>query len=70
MPTERLRVICSCPLITPKRTHSALQMLAVARATAVLCALIGRIWARSSGTPKKHSASEAVAITAAFVRGG
>ena len=36
--TERLRVFRSCPLTTPKRTHSSLQMLAIARAMAVLCA--------------------------------
>ena len=35
---ERLRVFRSCPLTTPKRTHSSLQMLAIARAMAVLCA--------------------------------
>jgi hypothetical protein len=51
----RLRVFCSCPLLTPQRAHSALQMLAVARATAVLCALIGRVGTRSSGTPKTLS---------------
>ena len=36
--TERLRVFHSCPLTTPKRARSSLQMLAVARATAPLCA--------------------------------
>ena len=36
--SERLRVFRSCPLTTPKRTHSSLQMLAIARAMAVLCA--------------------------------
>ena len=36
--TERLRVFRSCPLTTPKRTHSSLQMLAIARAMARLCA--------------------------------
>ena len=36
--TERLRVFQSCPLTTPKRARSSLQMLAVARATAPLCA--------------------------------
>ena len=35
---ERLRAFRSCPLIAPKRTRSSLQMLAIARAMAVLCA--------------------------------
>ena len=35
---ERLRVFRSCPLITPKGARSSLQMLAIARAMAVLCA--------------------------------
>ena len=46
------------PLIPPKRTHSALQMLAVARATAVLCALIGRVCAVCSGTSDSFTPSE------------
>ena len=36
--TERLRVFRSCPLITPKVARSSLQMRAIARAMAVLCA--------------------------------
>lgn len=56
--TERLRVFCSYPLITPKRTHSLLQMRAIARAMAVLCASIGHVLTRYSGTTKKLSASE------------
>ena len=36
--SESLRIFRSCPLITPKRTRSSLQMLAIARAMAVLCA--------------------------------
>ena len=36
--------------IPPKRPHSALQMLAVAGATAALCALIGAVWAVCSAT--------------------
>ena len=35
---ERLRVFSSCPLITSKHARSSLQMLAIARAMAVLCA--------------------------------
>ena len=35
---ERLRVFRSCPLITPKDARSSLQMLAIARAMAALCA--------------------------------
>ena len=35
---ERLRVFRSCPLTTPKRARPSLQMLAIARAMAVLCA--------------------------------
>ena len=35
---ERLRVFPSCPLITSKHARSSLQMLAIARAMAVLCA--------------------------------
>jgi len=35
---ERLRVFRSCPLITPKDPCSSLQMLAIARAMAALCA--------------------------------
>ena len=35
---ESLRVFQSCPLTTPKRARSSLQMLAVDRATAPLCA--------------------------------
>ena len=35
---ESLRVFRSCPLITPKHAHSSLQMRAIARAMAVLCA--------------------------------
>ena len=35
---ERLRVFRSCPLITPKDAQSSLQMLAIARAMAALCA--------------------------------
>gem|GEM_PF-4957861 len=35
---EKLRVFRSCPLITPKDPCSSLQMLAIARAMAVLCA--------------------------------
>ena len=49
---ERLRVFRSCPLTTLKRTRSALQMRAIARAMAVLCALIGHVLVRCSGTPK------------------
>ena len=36
--TESLRVFRSCPLITPKHPCSLLQMLAIARAMAALCA--------------------------------
>ena len=36
--TESLRVFQSCPLTTPKRTRSSLQMLAIARAMSALCA--------------------------------
>ena len=36
--TESPRVFRSCPLITPKAACSSLQMLAIARAMAVLCA--------------------------------
>ena len=36
-PAERLRVFRSCPLITPERARSSLQMRAIARAMAVLC---------------------------------
>ena len=43
---ERLRVFRSCPLITPKRARSSLQMLAIAQAMAVL---VRPAWARSSG---------------------
>ena len=35
---ERLRVFRSCPLIAPKDARSSLQMLAIARAMAALCA--------------------------------
>jgi hypothetical protein len=35
---ESLRVFRSCPLITPKHACSSLQMLAIARAMAALCA--------------------------------
>jgi hypothetical protein len=56
--TESLRVFRSCPLITPKDARSSLQMLAMARAMAALCALIGRLLARRSGTPEKLSGSE------------
>ena len=35
---ESLRVFRSCPLNTPNDTRSSLQMLAIARAIAVLCA--------------------------------
>src|SRR3990167_3328442 len=64
-PSERLRVFRSCPLTTPERTHSALQMRAIARAMAVLCALIGHVLARYSVTPEKLSASERLRRTGA-----
>ena len=41
---ERLRVFRSCPLITPKVARSSLQMRAIARAMAVLCARARRRW--------------------------
>ena len=41
--TERLRGLRSCPLITPKDARSSLQMLAIARAMAALCAWTGRL---------------------------
>jgi hypothetical protein len=56
--TESLRVFRSCPLTTPKRTRSALQMRAIALAMAVLCALIGHVLVRCSDTPEKLSDSE------------
>ena len=40
---QSLRVFRSCPLITPKDARSSLQMLAIARAMAALCAWIGRL---------------------------
>jgi len=55
---KRLKAFRSCPLTTPKRTRSALQMRAIAQAMAVLCALIGHVLVRCSGTPEKLSASE------------
>ena len=55
---ERLRVFRSCPLITPQDACSSLQMLAIARAMAALCASIRRLLARCSGTLEKLSASE------------
>jgi hypothetical protein len=39
-------------------------MLAMARAMAALCALIGRLLARRSGTPEKLSGSEPTAAAA------
>ncbi len=54
---ERLRVFRSCPLITPEDARASLQMLAIARAMAALCASIGRLLARRSDTPEKLSAS-------------
>ena len=36
--TERLRAFRSCPLTTPKRTRSSLQMLPIGRAMGALCA--------------------------------
>ena len=41
---ESPRVFRSCPLITPKVARSSLQMLAIARAMAALCARAGRPW--------------------------
>ena len=55
---ERLRVFPSCPLITSKHARSSLQMLAIARAMAVLCAKIGRVVTRRSDALEKLSASE------------
>ena len=56
--TERLRVFPSCPLITSKHARSSLQMLAIARAMAVLCAKIGRVVTRRSDALEKLSASD------------
>ena len=74
--TERLRVFRSCPLITPKDARSWLQMRAIARAMAVLCAWTGRLLTRCSVTLEKLSASEAathdlrvVAVTAQAMPG-
>ena len=44
VPAQSLRVFRSCPLITPKDARSSLQMLAIARAMAALCARAGRPW--------------------------
>ena len=41
---ESLRVFRSCPLIPPKDARSSLQMLAIARAMAALCARAERPW--------------------------
>ena len=40
---ESVRVFRTCPLVTPKDTRSSLQMLAIARAMAALCASYGRV---------------------------
>jgi len=53
-----LRVFSSCPLITPKDARSSLQMRAMSRAMAVLCAWIGRLLTRCSVTLEKFSASK------------
>ena len=58
LPSERLRVFRSCPLITPERARSLLQMLAIARAMSALCAWIGHLLVRCSDTLEKLSASE------------
>jgi NAD(P)H-dependent FMN reductase len=59
---ESPRVFRACPLITPQDACSSLQMLAIARAMAVLCASIRRLLVRCSGTPEKLSGSEAVVL--------
>ena len=58
LPSERLRVFRSCPLITPERARSLLQMLAIARAMSAFCAWIGHLLVRCSDTLEKLSASE------------
>jgi signal transduction histidine kinase len=52
-----LKVLRSCPIITPKHARSSLQLLAMARAMSVLCAWIGRLLARRSSTLEKCSPS-------------
>src|SRR5204863_2105120 len=68
--SARLRAFRSCPLITPKRARSSLQMLAMARAMAVLCASIGHVLTRCSDTLKKLSASESPPVRAGDPRTG
>ena len=53
LPSERLRVFRSCPLITPKDARSSLQMLAIARAMAALCAWTGRLSCALLGRARK-----------------
>ena len=50
---ESLRVFRSCPLITPKDAQSSLQMLAIARAMAALCAWTGRLSCALLGRARK-----------------
>lgn len=57
---ERLRIFCPCPPRTPTHPCSSLQMPAMARAMAVLCAPICAVVARPSGTGKKLSFAEPI----------
>ena len=51
----------------PKGATQSLQMLAVARATAVLCALIGTLWNARSGAPEYFTSSEPIPVRAELV---
>ena len=55
---ESLRVFPPCPPCTPKHPGSSLQMLAIARAMAALCASIRCVLTHLSGTAEKLPASE------------
>ena len=67
---ERLKVFCLCPPCTPKHPCSSLQMLAIARAMAALCASISGALTRLSGTGKKLSTSEAWGQAHGLIRDG
>ena len=57
-PAERVRANPTCPLVPLKRPHSSLQILAVARVTAALCAWIGVVWTVRSAAPDPSSPSD------------
>ncbi|BCN41001.1 hypothetical protein ALDI51_43200 [Alicycliphilus denitrificans] len=62
--TEKAWTNPPCPLVPQKRTPSALQMLAIARAMAALCALTRHVCAARSDTPDSFTPSDAARMAA------